>query len=158
MKTASILRHLGTVVLLALASLLCDGCHRPGTAPETISEDILAYVDGQPVTVAELARASADSPNTPDAPEGRRALLDALIRRRAQAHLARKLGLDSDPDIQRAIENVLTGALRNRELEPSLRAVQVSDEEVAHEYARRPDEFRIHEAVQIAALADTAPS
>lgn len=132
--------------------LVLSGCHRPVTPDITSTRDSVAIVDGESITATELVHAFNQSPNLADTPETRRALLDSIMLRRAQARQARQLGLDTDPEIRRAVDQVLVGALRARQWDTLLREVQVTDDEIKAHYDEHPEEFRIRPAIRIAAL------
>lgn len=151
MKPLDLRRIVRLLLLLGLA-LVLPGCHRPLTSDITSTPDTVAFVDGESVTASELVHAFDQSPNLADTPEARRALLDSIVLRRAQARQARQLGLDADPEIRRAVDQVLVGALRARHLDSFIRDIQVTDDEIKAYYNAHPEEFRIRPAIQVAAL------
>src|SRR5262245_23160686 len=117
-----------TLLLTVLASLLLlVGCGRP-TGPQT-SGDTIATVDGKPIPQsaleAELARVSR-SGRTADP----RQVLEELIQRERLAARAVRLGLEQDREVQRSFQTVLITKLKERELDPKLRSLTVSEEEV----------------------------
>lgn len=119
-----------------LASSGCEGCQGEGPASEPehaeseepsidpeltlglapgVAERLLALVDGQPITVLDVAREFAEAGPTAgmraqDA-DGRRGTLDALISDQALAVEARRRGLDEDPSVRRAREEIYVRAL-----------------------------------------------
>ncbi len=85
-----------------------------GLSPD-VAERRLALVDDQPVTVLDVAREFAEGGPTvgtrsQDA-DGRRGTLEMLVTERALAAEARRRGLDEDPAVLRAREEVLVRAL-----------------------------------------------
>jgi len=91
--------------------------------------DIVAIVDGKPlprsVLEAELARLSR---------HGRAAdpekVLEDLIQRERLVARAVRLGLEQDPEVQRSIQTILITRLKERELEPKIRSLDISNEDV----------------------------
>lgn len=118
---------------LGLAS--CDGCpaedrtavEEPARGSQSVDPELtlglepavaqrrVALVDGEPITVLDIAREIARSSpviagRMLDA-DGRRALLEELAADRALAAEARERGLDDDPNVRRAREEVFVRAL-----------------------------------------------
>lgn len=98
--------------ILALSCVLLGlGC-RPTSDPE-----VVARVGSREIRVSdvksEVARLSRQGSRVPD----REQVLERLIDRELLLARARALGLDQEPGIRRAMDNVLIGHLRERELE-----------------------------------------
>lgn len=114
----------GTVLA---AGLLLAGCGKPQVSVPPPSIDAVAFVDGKPITraefEAELAQASRRRAADP------RKVLDGLVQRESLVARAQKLGLENDPAVQRSIELALIARLKELELEPRLKAVQVAEAE-----------------------------
>src|SRR5262245_8960332 len=109
-----------------LASLLLlSGCGRP-TGTQT-SGDIVATVDGKPIPrssfEAELARV-----NRGGRAVNPRQVLEELIQRERLVARAVRLGLEQDPEVQRSIQIILITRLKERELEPKIRSLDISDD------------------------------
>ena len=83
---------------------------------------------------------------------GRSELLDEMIRREAIIHRALQTGVDQDPDVQREIENLLIGKLREQELETKLREASVAEEELRAEYESTLDKFTRPAKIRLAML------
>lgn len=127
------------------------GC-RPARDPE-----IVARVGTRDIRVsdvqAEAARLSRQGGRVPD----RDQLLERLIEREQLLAQARALGLDRDPGIQRAMENLLIGHLREREVENRIRN-QGSQEQVAGEPASTTDsDLSLRRERHVAILQITIP-
>jgi len=91
--------------------------------------DVVAVVDGKPlprsVLEAELARLSRHG-----RPADPQKVLEDLIQRERLVARAVRLGLEQDPEAQRSIQTILITRLKERELEPKIRALNISDEDV----------------------------
>lgn len=81
-------------------------------------------------------------------------VMDELIIHYAQAELARKQGLEQDPEFIRARRNHLVGLLRQQELEPQLRDVEVSESEVESRYERDRDAKYLKPAMRRGAVIE----
>jgi peptidyl-prolyl cis-trans isomerase C len=117
-----------TTISVSLASLLLlAGCGRQTTSKTSV--DIVATVDGKPILratlEAELARMTR-SGRTADPGQ----VLDELIQRERLVARAVRLGLEQDPQVQRSFQTVLITRLKERELEPKLRSLDISDEDI----------------------------
>jgi peptidyl-prolyl cis-trans isomerase C len=119
-------KHIALLVVLA-SLLLLSGCGRP-TESQT-SGDIVATVDGKPIPrstfEAELARVSRSGRTV-----NPRQVLEELIQRERLVARAVRLGLEQDPEVQRAFQTILITRLKERELEPKIRSLDISDEDV----------------------------
>ena len=91
--------------------------------------DIVAIVDGKPLArsalEAELARLSRHG-----RPADPQKVLEDLIQRERLVARAVRLGLEQDPEVQRAFQTILITRLKERELEPKIRSLDISDEDV----------------------------
>ena len=118
-------------MLLSTVAVLVSACSPPEAAT---GDDVLAVVEGREIRVAdferELDRRAGGNAHAIDL----EALLDEMIEREALLALARRLEIDADPDVRRTMENVLLGALRQRELEPRLNGIVVEDEDISALY------------------------
>ncbi|MBL9128452.1 MAG: hypothetical protein JNL97_12435, partial [Verrucomicrobiales bacterium] len=111
------------LLLLVLVAIL--GCRREVDVSKPSAVDAVARVDGEPIGTAEFVVAFTAAHALPDTPETRRELLDDLVLRRAGTRRAIQLGLDKDPEVRRALENVLVGALRKREFDSDRSEISV---------------------------------
>lgn len=91
-----------------------------------VDADVLARVGTTEIRtkdlVAEIERRQRLVHDNAD----REALLEDLITRQAMVARALHLGLDQDPKVRRNYENLLIGELKARELEPGIRALEVT--------------------------------
>lgn len=110
----------GAGLFAVVVAVLCS-CGRP--VPPA---DLVARVGVREVRVEDLEREAARRSASGQPSLGGEALLEELIRREVMIDRALKLGLDRDPVVLRSWENLLIGRLRERELEPRLRAVEAS--------------------------------
>jgi len=114
----------------------------------------VATVGDEPITADELrtemARRGGGVPGQFATPEGRRALLDELIRFEALAARAREAGYDRDPDLRAAFKRLMVEAYLRDQIEAPLAGVEVSDEEVRRFYDEHKDEYARPERRQAA--------
>jgi hypothetical protein len=103
---------------------LTVGCHqrsksKPGPSPAaTVGETTISVSELQAEIDQRKARGQRPEPEK---------ILDELILREALVARARQLGLHEDSEVIRAYKNLLIARLKERELEPQLRQIEVSD-------------------------------
>jgi len=132
-------------LLAAGLALLFPQCARDrsaadGAAPATDSP-VLATVGGTAITANDLLAEAERRKERRQPVVEKDALLEAMVNRAALVHRARQSGLESDPEVRRALDNVLVSEFRQRELQGRLDAVEVSDEEMRATYAARSQSF-----------------
>jgi peptidyl-prolyl cis-trans isomerase C len=142
---------------LALAvSLVAGACGSKGVAPGSGGDQVLARVDGQVITAAELQRRlDALDPYSRarfSAPEQRRKFLENLVRFEVLAREAQSRGYDRDPEVQRALKNEMINTLLQKELDDKLRPEDVPEGEVARYYRDHTGEFRQPEQVRVSQI------
>ncbi len=107
---------------LVLLAILTAGC-RQDTAATVPEEEVLARIDGQPITKADLEKQLADRSafvrQRFASPEKRKELLDSLVRFEVLAREAQARGYDRDPEVirqqkQRAIDRMMAEELANQ--------------------------------------------
>jgi peptidyl-prolyl cis-trans isomerase C len=140
-----------------LALLLAAGaCGRTGPdgagGPAVPESDVVARVDGKPITRADLEQhLAARAPFIRarySSPEKRKELLDSLVRFEVLAKEAQSRGYDRDPDVlryqkQRAIDRMISE--ETAKLRPE--AIPVADLEQI--YREHPEQFSQQEAVRL---------
>lgn len=130
------------------AVLLLAGCGKKEAEP-----GVLAQGEGWSVRAEDFRHWWATRPGPADSPEARADALDRLVERATLAAVARKAGLERDPETAAQIESLLIGRLRELQLAPQLAAVKVSDEEVRARYdAQRESAHTQPEALHVALL------
>jgi peptidyl-prolyl cis-trans isomerase C len=112
------------VIVGCALCLLGAGCERKA------EPDVLARVGTREIHAQDLQaegnrRRKAQLPSL-----SKEELLEVMIEREALIARAVQIGLDRDPEICRSYENLLIGKLKERELQPRLRDVEVSPAEV----------------------------
>jgi hypothetical protein len=144
--------------ILVSAVVLCGiglgSCGRREQAPE---DDVLAIVGEHRIRMADLEqelerRRAANRPV-----ESAEALLADMVRYEALAQRARQLGIDRDPELQRSVDNLLIGMLRERELTPQIEAIEVTDDEVTAAYRQDPGSFAIPGRLHLAVIKVDCP-
>jgi peptidyl-prolyl cis-trans isomerase C len=137
-------------------ALAISGCNRTpgggnsGSVPES---EVVARIDGQPITRADLDKRIADRSTFVraryTAPEKRRELLDSVVRFEVLAREAESRGYDRDPEVlrfrkQRAIERMLA-----QEVDAKLAALPLSLAELESYHRAHPEQFRQADAVRV---------
>lgn len=136
------------------AALLIAGCDsKDGDAPGQVASDVLAKVDGHPVTAAGYRYWWQRKNLTTDTPAARTELLDVLIERAALVEEARRAGLDQDPLLLEQMENLLINRLEEAQLHPQIQSIEVSDREIRDDYeSRREEQFSLPAQDHLAVL------
>lgn len=128
---------------------------RPASASQT-----LAVVDGKPITLsafqAELTRRSGDAAFS--SPQQRRALLDEMIRVEVLASNAQKAGYGDDPEIKRAIDQLLADKYQRANIDEPLADLQVSDADIEGYYRAHIASFTTPAAAHAAVIAIAIPA
>lgn len=120
----------GTFLIAFFAAALFGfsaGCNNAGTE---LGEDVLASVDGDPITVTEF-RYSCGA-NIPDSVAARQTALSTMINKRLVAHRAKAEGVSADAEIQSAKANIFTILLPialRRQIETDIKS-SLTDEEL----------------------------
>lgn len=130
---------LGLVIVLMLAFLAAVFWHRDSSAPPPDSAVVLARVGERTITVADLRAELQRAEHLKTLDPGQ--VLDRLIARELRLAKAREMHYDETAKYRRSCENLLIGMVNKRVLSPKLRAVVVSDEEVADYYREHAEEF-----------------
>lgn len=140
-QAAGLLRP-GLVVLLLVAC----GCDRQDEAK------VLARVGDREIRTDEFVRqlqmAQAGSP----VPVDRSALLEEMVAREVIVQAAHQAELANDPEVLKAISNVLIATLKERQLSPRLEAAEISAADVNAAYDQHPENFISPERVRLAVL------
>jgi peptidyl-prolyl cis-trans isomerase C len=118
-----------------LACVALVACHMPGTKDKAPAGQVVATVDGEEITVAELRAEMANAPPQPNAAAAKaleKAALSEIVARKLMAHAAHDQGLDKSPEFammkQRANQGLLAQALQ-RKLASSVLTASRSDAE-----------------------------
>jgi len=110
------------VWLLVMACFGNAGC-RPASEEAPLAKTVpaIAVVDGRPVPVEKLDHEWERVARTGRTPDFQK-VLDELIERERLVARALRLGLDREPSVRRSWESALIAKLKERELEPALKA------------------------------------
>jgi parvulin-like peptidyl-prolyl isomerase len=127
-----------------VAAAVLAGCTQKPAA------NVLARVGDKDITVAdfkaEIERRQAAHQPLPD----RQTLLDQMIDREAFLQQASASGLDSNPDVRRASEDILINKYKETQLEPKLTAAKVAPEEVRAAYDKDLQHYTVPAKVKLA--------
>ena len=104
-----------------LACVALVACHIPGTKDKAPAGQVVATVDGEEITVAELRAEMAGAPPQPNAAAVKameKAALNEIVARKLMAHAAHDQGLDKSPEFammkQRANQTLMAQALQRK--------------------------------------------
>ena len=155
-----------------LACVALVACHIPGTKEKAPAGQVVATVDGEEITVAELRAEMSNAPAQPNAAAAKaleKAALNEIVARKLMAHAAHDQGLDKSPQFammkERANQTLLAQALQ-RKLASSVLTASRADAETfvaAHPtmFAERKiltlDQLRMPRPKTQADLNDFAP-
>lgn len=123
----------------------------PMPTPQGAERKVVAEVNGEPIYLEDLERIWNSLPEAyrTQFPGGMRDLLEQFIRQLLLLQEARKMGLESDPEVVKQIEElkkqVLIREIIKREI---IEKVQVSDEEIQREYNANPTLYTEPEQVK----------
>jgi peptidyl-prolyl cis-trans isomerase C len=122
---------------------------------------VVARVGERKITAAELkARMAEYGPMARarlSVTEGKRELLDGMIRTELLAQAARARGLEDDFSVRRRLDEVLAEAFLQKDLEPRRATVDVTDAELRARFEQDKAGFSRPERVRIAHLFLSAP-
>jgi hypothetical protein len=122
---------------------------------------VVARVGDRKISAAELkARMAEFGPMAQtrlSVTEGKRELLDGMIRTELLAQAARARGMEDDFSVRRRLDEALAEALLQKDLEPRRATVDVTDAELRTRFEQDKAEFSRPERVRIAHLFISAP-
>ncbi len=140
----------GSTFLLPLLTLLLVFALTACKKPE--SPGVLARVGDVTITVQDfnreverLHRANRPVPN-------KQTLLEEMVRFESLLQRARQAKLDADPEVRRELSNLLIGKFLDRELEPRLKALEVSPAELQDAYQQNLTKYTRPAKVRLAIL------
>ena len=104
-----------------LACVALVACHIPGTKDKAPAGQVVATVDGEEITVAELRAEMSNAPAQPNAAAAKaleKAALNEIVARKLMAHAAHDQGLDKSPQFAmmklRANQTLLAQSLQRK--------------------------------------------
>jgi len=134
------------------------GCWRKPPPPPAVRPDVVARVDGVPITIHDVVAESERLHAVRQTVEDPAAFLQRLVDRQALVSVALSQGLHRDAELARQYENMLIGALRERQLTPRLEGLTVTDEEVQAYYEANRDRYRVAGTIHLAVLRLQCPA
>ncbi len=122
-------------------------------ADETIEEEtVLARVNGHEITTADvdflLSRLDPQMAVQFATPDGRKRILEELINQHLFYLWAIDEGLDQEEEFLEQLERVRVDMLKQYAIETALRAVEVSEEEIASHYEENRHRYTLAEKIQ----------
>lgn len=152
-RTSAVIR---TALLLAL--VLAVGCKREAGPALPAPQNVLAQVGTEVITTEQFQAALARRGGSSADPKVRRAVLDELIRLRAEVQEARRRGYEQDPEIVASHERALANKLRTAEQEKRRGEAEVTLEEIGRAYEAEKARFARPVRLRVAQLFVEAPA
>jgi parvulin-like peptidyl-prolyl isomerase len=149
-------------LLVSLPSATAAGEEPAGGEPARQAGSIaVATIDGKPITLQEfldeIAERSRNAPGAFSDPEQRTALLEEMVRLEVLVAAARREGYESDPEVVRALERLMVRRFEQDLVDPLLRELTVSDDEVARYYREHLADYTVPERVRVAMIFVEVP-
>ncbi len=140
-----------------ILALLLAGCGEREIKPD--ANPVVLEVAGETLRLDEVrSRLDYLRERRASAADSKDAFVDDLVGRQAALARARELGLDDDPELQRQMENLLIGRLRQTELEARNAEIEISEEAVRERYEAERERYTRPSQVRIALLRLEKPS
>jgi hypothetical protein len=153
--TGSNIKTLTIACLLALVSCKQETREQAASPPSTADAGGVVRVGSVTVTQEDLDYQLKEVHAGRSDAGSRQAALDELTDRARLTQAARDAGIDKDPVARAEIARILAGRLREKELDPKLKAVATTDipeSRLQEIYESRKDQFRAVEKRQVAVL------
>ena len=153
-RVVSLLAAAGIGGVLVVAVQLGIRILRPGSPNQ-----VLAVVDGKAITLQALQREvlRRGGEQSFSAPEQRRALLGDMVRVGVLASNAQKAGLTDDPDVKRAIDQLLADKYQHDRIDEPLAELQVGDSDIEEYYRAHIASFTAPRAAHAAVIVVAVP-
>ena len=146
---------IGVPVAAAVFALALAGgcsCRKHESPAPSVSEDVVAEVGSADITVNEVVREAERCHAVDQAARDTEAFLRKMVDREVLLDTARRRGLEWDPEVRRTYENLLIGCLREKELDPLLANVTITDAEIEAAYRLDKHRYRVPPLVHVAVL------
>lgn len=139
--------------LFASSAFAAESGVAAAAAKEPVDPDsVLATVEGAEIRVkdvdAVIARLDPQRAAMYDNEMGRRAILEELVNVELFALLGAELEVEKDAEYINMMERIRKDIVRQFAVDAIMKDVSVSDEEVAAEYEKRKDSFKVPETVR----------
>lgn len=150
-----------------LAAGLAGGWSLRGPAPEPTAlagppAQWVAQVEGDYISaemfVEEMRRRGGSQPGQYQDLQQKRALLDDMVLKQALVQAAREEGIDQDPEIRRAVDQLLANQYLQRSLRQRQAAIRISEEEVQARYAAAAADYAVPARRRLALIRFALPA
>lgn len=148
MDKTYILLKLMLIGLLFNSVTSCKPNSENGTSENDAADSVIARVGDRSIT-RERLQTETDKAQGRVPPE---TVLERLIKKEAQLYRAESEGIRDDPEVQKRIQAILIGELKRRSLEPRLRSIEISEEEIEKGYDERKKHFHQPEVRRLAII------
>src|SRR5262245_47033709 len=154
-RVLSLLTAAGLGAVLVVATQVALRFLRP---PST--NQVVAVVDGKPITLQTMQREMLRRGGEGNfaTPEQRRALLDDMIRVAVLASNAQKSGFADDPDVRRAVNQLLADRYQHDRIDEPLVELQVGDSDIEDYYRAHIASYTTPRAAHAAVIFVAVPS
>ncbi len=135
-----------------LAAGIAAGWYLRGPVPELAAAappptQWVAQVEGDYISaemfIDEMRRRGGSRPGQYQDLQQKRALLDDMVLKQAMVQAAREEGLDQDPEIRRAVDQLLANQYLQRSLRQRQAAITISEDEVQARYAAAAADYAV---------------
>jgi peptidyl-prolyl cis-trans isomerase C len=149
-EEAGVSMRLAGIALMLLVSAGCQKKPEPPRADAAV--DVLARVGDREIRSAEFQKLLDARQAASPVPVSAQAALDEWIQKEILLQSARRAGLEQDAEVREVVAMAMIGVLKERQLEPALKAIAVSDDEARAEYDRLKEGFAVPEKARLAVL------
>jgi parvulin-like peptidyl-prolyl isomerase len=113
----------------------------------------IAEVNGQPISEESFRHWWNQEPRAIDNFKNRKVVLEEMIERSVIAQKARALGLENDPQVVAEIESLLIARLKEKELQPQIEKIEVTEAEARAVYElNKSSQYALPERMRVAVL------
>ncbi len=144
-------RRSGWLAVALCAPLCFIGCGRSET-PAIPAPVGVATVGTHLITEADVLHEAQRLRDRGAPVPGREALVKQMTEHAALLQHARAAGLDRDPDVRRALDDLLIARWRDRELQARLADAVIGIDELQHAYDQQRDDYVTQAKVRLAVL------
>jgi peptidyl-prolyl cis-trans isomerase C len=145
-----------TLLYVMALSVACDRGPFGGGEASAGDKQVVARIDGQPITLIDLQQRLAQQQPFVQAryasPERRKELLENLIRFEILAREAKRRGYDRDPEVVRHQQQRLVDKMVADELDRALKPEDIPEAELRRFYQDNQDRFTRPEAVRVSQI------
>jgi peptidyl-prolyl cis-trans isomerase C len=133
------------VFLVGLSLLACRRHEGPPASPVAPASNVIATVDDHTITTTDLEASIAKQPAALRAqyrsPAKKKELLQNLIRFELMVRDAQRLGMDTDPEVERLMKQQMVNQLVQRRVDRGAKPADISDADAEAYYKEHAEQF-----------------